>query len=248
MPVKAVETSAKEDIVFAAISQKCSFCGNKRHPRRICPAREIECYRCGKKGHFAKVCRSSGSTQQDTCATLLHLTPNGNYSSCSLQNSNDKVNVVIKVNGVSAKALIDTGSTLSHISDSFHERLNSQLQESKQFIGLAVKGCASPSLGMCKTCIELNDKKYEEVTLTVLKDLLTDVILGQDFMQLHQSVKIHFGGAEPTLTLGILQPIKTSAPVKLFEHLQNNCVPVATKERRYSCMTKSSYPLKLRDC
>ena len=113
-----------------------------------------------------------------------------------------------------------------------------QLQESKQFIGLAVKGCASPSLGMCKTCIELNDKKYEEVTLTVLKDLLTDVILGQDFMQLHQSIKIHFGGAEPTLTLGILQPIKTSTPVKLFEHLQNNCVPVATKERRYSMHDK----------
>ena len=89
---------------------------------------------------------------------------------------------------------------------------------------------------MCKACIELNGRKYEEVVLTVLKDLLTDVILGQGFMQLHQSVKIHLGGAEPTLTLGVLQPIKTLAPVKLFDHLKDNCVLAATKERRYSVL------------
>ena len=34
--------------------------------------------------------------------------------------------------------------------------------------------------------------------------------------------------------LGVLQAIKTSTPVKLFEHLRENTQPVATKPRRYS--------------
>ena len=42
----------------AAVTEKCMFCGNKRHPRKMCPARMITCFKCSKKGHFAKVCRS----------------------------------------------------------------------------------------------------------------------------------------------------------------------------------------------
>ena len=74
--------------------------------------------------------------------------------------------------------------------------------------------------------------------MTILKNLLTDAILGQDFMKLHQSVTIHFGGFKPALHLGALQPIKTSTPVKLFEHLKDNCIPIATRERRYSTRDK----------
>ena len=42
------------------------------------------------------------------------------------------------------------------------------------------------------------------------------------------------GVTKPTLHVGALKPIKISTPVNLFEHLQNNCQPIATKERRYS--------------
>lgn len=37
----------------------CYFCGNARHARSNCPARESECRNCKKKGHWAKVCRSN---------------------------------------------------------------------------------------------------------------------------------------------------------------------------------------------
>ncbi|XP_059844160.1 uncharacterized protein LOC132404101 [Hypanus sabinus] len=32
----------------------CYFCGQKKHPRQRCPAREATCSSCGKRGHFAK--------------------------------------------------------------------------------------------------------------------------------------------------------------------------------------------------
>ena len=38
---------------------KCYFCGNARHDRTQCPARNDECLKCQKKGHWGRVCRSN---------------------------------------------------------------------------------------------------------------------------------------------------------------------------------------------
>ena len=38
--------------------EKCFFCGNLRHPRTSCPAKDSECNSCKKKGHWSRVCRS----------------------------------------------------------------------------------------------------------------------------------------------------------------------------------------------
>ena len=92
----------------------------------------------------------------------------------------------------------------------------------------------SEGLGRFKANVHLNGNKYKNVSFTVLYDLLTDAILGQDFMAQHKNVKIHFGGEIPTLHLRALQAIKTSIPIKLFEHFKENTQPVATKPRRYS--------------
>lgn len=35
----------------------CYFCGESRHPRKFCPAREVTCFNCKVKGHLRKVCR-----------------------------------------------------------------------------------------------------------------------------------------------------------------------------------------------
>lgn len=43
---------------FSKKNDKCFFCGNARHPRKRCPARDATCNNCQKKGHFAVVCRS----------------------------------------------------------------------------------------------------------------------------------------------------------------------------------------------
>ena len=77
------------------------------------------------------------------------------------------------------------------------------------------------------------------MSVTVLKNLITDIILGRDFMTQHQSINIHFRGIKPTLQLNALEAIKTSTPVKLFQYLHNDCRFIATKERCYSWQDKS---------
>ena len=148
--------------------------------------------------------------------------------------TNSKVNVEVSVNRKNANALIDTGSTLSHLSSEFSKRLNIELENCDCSVGLAVKNYSSKGLGKCAAEVKLNGQIYNQVSFTVLEDLLTDVILGQDFMNQHQNVNIHLGGPLPTLHLGALQAVKTRTPVHLFEHLRADCRPIATKSRRYS--------------
>ena len=37
----------------------CWNCGNNRHPKSACPAKDSVCRKCNRKGHFDKCCRSS---------------------------------------------------------------------------------------------------------------------------------------------------------------------------------------------
>ena len=93
---------------------------------------------------------------------------------------------------------MDTGSTLSHVSEKLSRDLDLKLKGTICKVGLAVRGCSSESLGLCKANIAVNGNANSNVTFTVLKDLVPDVILSRDFMDLHESVNIHFGGEKPT--------------------------------------------------
>ena len=58
----SLQNQSMTDNHLAAIvksKQLCWFCGNIRHPRTKCPAREAICHKCKKVGHFEKLCRSS---------------------------------------------------------------------------------------------------------------------------------------------------------------------------------------------
>ena len=85
-----------------------------------------------------------------------------------------------------------------------------------------------------KATVELQQRKYKNFSFTVLKDLLTDVVLGQDFMYQHKAVSKHFGGTEPPLHLNVLKALKVTNPPLLFQYLTKDCRPIATKSRRHS--------------
>ena len=61
-----------EQLTVASISgPKCFFCGNQRHNRPRCPARNSICKNCKKKGHFARVCRSHTAAATNYGKSLL---------------------------------------------------------------------------------------------------------------------------------------------------------------------------------
>ena len=100
--------------------------------------------------------------------------------------------------GEPVNALFDTGATNSHVSEAVAKRLNLQITDDSTCIDLAVKGCCSGSIGNCEATVELQHRKYDKILFSVLKNLLTDVVLGQDFMLQHEKVSIHFEGRETT--------------------------------------------------
>lgn len=56
IPLKHNKTTERRQ--EESVKEDCFFCGNQRHPRSKCPARESECRKCKKTGHWAKVCKS----------------------------------------------------------------------------------------------------------------------------------------------------------------------------------------------
>ena len=148
--------------------------------------------------------------------------PTVTISSKNIEDTSKKVNIPITVNNVSVNTLADTGSTLGIISDQLRRKLNLQnLQESECCVSLNVKGHQSQSLGTSKVNLKVKGSAYEGVTFTVLQNLVSDVNLGQNFINLYESVSIQFSGSKPTLDLGALRSVCSTTSVSLFKHLSN---------------------------
>ena len=49
--------------------------------------------------------------------------------------------------------------------------------------------------------IVLQDNTYSNTKLSVLENLCTDVIIGQDFICQHKNLNVEFGGNKPTLSI-----------------------------------------------
>ena len=215
-----------------SMQTKCFFCGNKRHPRFNCPARDRVCYKCKKKGHISSDCLSKSKNPTPT-ATLT--SQQQSLSPASPVNSDDdKVNVFALVNGVLANCLIDTGAKRSHIDKAFINRTNLPVDDStKEEIGLAIKGSTVRTRGSCNVQIDLLDRSYDKVNMLVMDNLMLDVILDRCLKE-HQSVSFEFGGPKCPLNLNSLDVLKGVTPVRLFEYLSPDCRPVASKSRKYS--------------
>ncbi len=214
----------------ASEGPSCFFCGNSKHPRSKCPAREAICLKCQKKGHFAKVCRGKPVQPKDKVSAAawsptLATVPSPTSLSKSLAS--------VDINGLKVKALIDTRSTESFIDPSLVEKAALIVHPSSSTVSMATSLSSAKISGTCTVDLSYQERRYENLHLSVLPGLCADLILGLDFQTRHESVVFKYGGSEPPLSVCSFSTLNIDPP-QPFANLMPECHPIATKSRRYS--------------
>ena len=234
LPESNPEGCVPEGTIAAVTGAKCYFCGYSKHPRYRCPARDATCKKCQKRGHFAKVCRSDPADGRSehgrvTASVYPTLTTVPSRTPPNLLKSSSEVTI----NGVSARALIDSCSTESFIHPRLVETLNLPKYSDPREISMAQSTLSAKTQGHCFADLELGCKLYSNLHLSILPGLCSDLILGLDFQRQHQSISFHHGGPEPPLVVCGLSTLKVEYP-DLFTNLTADIHPIAAKSRRYS--------------
>ncbi|VDI32022.1 Hypothetical predicted protein [Mytilus galloprovincialis] len=219
--------------------QKCFFCGNNAHARRFCPAKDASCHNCSKKGHFSKVCKSNTtSTGTSASCTPILATVTAASPQCL-----KKAVINVRVNERPCKALIDTGSSESFIDRQFAKLMSVNINDATGSVSMASSALSSPIVGICNVNLNIDGHFYPNMQLSVLNKLCCDIILGQDFMKRHDSIKISFGGSRPAVEINDSNTVCGLAassvdPPELFANLTSECRPIATKSRKYSAVDR----------
>ncbi|KAJ4444786.1 hypothetical protein ANN_06583 [Periplaneta americana] len=155
---------------------KCCFYGFNRHKRSNCPALNAICCTCEKKGHCS-VCQSKRKVYDAvTAATdrnnkLSDACISWSHTLCGASTTPlHKSMLLVKINGVQAKALIDTRRTTSFINSSLVNRQNFETTPANVQIAMASSVLISHVRGSCNATIELDDHIYLDVVLLIMDD------------------------------------------------------------------------------
>ena len=122
-------------------------------------------------------------------------------------------------NKYKADTLIDTNNTdYSFISEKLARLFKLKATPIPLDVGMAAASLSSQSSGYCVVNLTVQSQLYSNVKLHLLRGLCTDIILGTDFQEQHESITITYGGSKPPITSAALTCIKTEPP-ELFAHL-----------------------------
>ena len=227
----------------------CYYCGGSTHNRNFCPARDLTCRNCGKQGHYAKVCRSHSARKVSSAISADEFSNHSQYL-VSVNKPTQMVGApkclqrtVVDANilGHPVKALLDSGASENFISKSLVEKHHVPYTKELSRVTMASKLLHLQTQGLVKTTLKVQGRTYENTVLEVMPEACADIILGQKFLEVHKSVVFEFGGAENTLFVRppeqekslCLAAAQVDAP-HVFEFLQPNCRPIATRSRSYS--------------
>ena len=137
--------STQLNSTLAATDLKYIFCGNTKHPRTKCPARDAICNKYQKKRHFAKVCRGKPSKPNEIAAALWLPT----LASVGTPQALKKSTATVVVNSDwRVKALFDSGSSESYINPSLVEVAAILVRPSSSTVSMATS-LSTKTKGAC---------------------------------------------------------------------------------------------------
>jgi len=176
-----------------SVKQLCNFCGNTQHPCRNCPTKDAACNFCQKAGHYFKVCQKRlGKHSIDAIKKTAAIQgPKLVTLSASETSNNTQVLCNVKINGIVAKSLMDTGSSDCYIDRRFADKHSLNIRRAVGEVTLAETSVRMPIRGQCITHQLVENNEYSDVTFNVLDNLATDVIIGEIFKE-HESVTFTF--------------------------------------------------------
>ena len=215
-------------------SWKYFFCGSvKRHLRNNCPAKGATCNNCGRLGHFAKGGKSISSHSQAAAVSSLSYPQLAAVRSASINNLSKAI-VHAQVKNANLLTLIDTGSSISFI---LKECVSKSILSASTpiSVSMADSSCSSPVVGKCVVNLKYLDNT--NAPLFVMDNLCTELIIGQDILNQHDSLKMYFGGKKPVLTVCGLANLNDTIS-SLFSNIDPACKPIAVKSRRYNHLDK----------
>ena len=128
------------------------------------------------------------------------------FASASSSKSHFRVITTTLINNkYQANTLIDIGSTdRSFISEKLARLLKLKVAPIPSDVGMAAASLLFQSSGYCVVNLTVQNQVYLNVKLHLLRDLCTDIILGTDFQEQHESVTIIYGGSKPPITFAAL--------------------------------------------
>ena len=110
--------------------------------------------------------------------TVSDLPPRLAITASATVASLSNVTVTVKIN---TKALIDTGSTVSFISEDVVKKRALQIRPDIKNISMATGDLVKETKGLVVVDLDFKGIRYKEIKLAILPNLCSEVILGHEF-------------------------------------------------------------------
>ena len=146
--------------------------------------------------------------------------------------------VPCSLNGLLFDSLLDTGASDNFVDKKVAESLGLKPQGGTSVVSMASGKQNAPILGQISGNLEIQGRNYFDVTLGVVPDLCSDIVLGQSFMNKHKEIAFKLNGTQEGLV--IQNPVRYGVATsnvkspRLFNNLDPNFKPIATKSRRFN--------------
>ncbi|XP_055912361.1 uncharacterized protein K02A2.6-like [Eupeodes corollae] len=122
----------------------CTRCGLKNHIAENCRFKGYTCQKCGEKGHLKKMCKNHRSNNSD--------------NKVKEDNLLKPITTTVNMNGIDLKMEIDSGASISAISDDVYRNLFSDLKVVESNISLkAYDGAIIKPIGVCKVNVQFKN-------------------------------------------------------------------------------------------